>query len=180
MERASAEVSEVLEKTESTAAPSLDLPGAGGPPRAAAGVELDRGQGERRVRADLRRQIASLEHQLGELFASAFPRKGIGYSVAAVGGPRVLGVDELERVRDRLAGRLRDAQDELARRTYVEERNRETLERMIAAPDSFRWLRISNDDIGEPGCRHWHSRPRWGPLGMLLRWWRVKLSSGCP
>lgn len=171
---------EVLEKTEPTAAPSLNLPGGNRTPRPSAPVDLDRDRSERRVRAELRRQIASLEHQLGELFATAFPRKGIGYSVAAAGGPRVLGVAELERVRDRLAARLREAQDELARRTYVEERNRETLERMIAAPDSFRWLRISNDDIGEPGCRHWHSRPRWGPLGMLLRWWRVKLSSGCP
>jgi hypothetical protein len=141
---------------------------------------IDRRDADRRARADLRRQIASLEHQLAELFATAFPRKGIGYAVAAAGGPRVLGVAELERVRDGLATRLREAQDELSRRTRVEERNRETLERMIAEPRRFRWLQVSNEDVGEPGCRHWHSRPAWGPLGMLLNWWRVKLSSGCP
>jgi hypothetical protein len=35
-------------------------------------------------------------------------------------------------------------------------------------------------DVGEPGCKHWHSTPKWGPIGMLLGWWRVKISSGCP
>ena len=136
--------------------------------------------GERRARAELRRQIASLEHQLAELFATAFPRRGIDCSVRAAGGPRILGVAELEATRDDLVVRLREAQTELGRRAYVEERNRETLERMIAAPSRFRWLRISNEDVGEPGCKHWHATPRWGPLGMLLNWWRVKLSSGCP
>ena len=51
---------------------------------------------------------------------------------------------------------------------------------MIAEPERHRWLLVSNEDIGEPGCRHWHSRPRWGILGMLFGWWRIRLSSGCP
>ncbi len=136
--------------------------------------------GERRARAELRRQIASLEQQLADLFATAFPRREIGFSVPAAGGPRILGVAELESVRDSLVSRLREAQIELGRRTYAEERNRETLERMIAEPARFRWLRISNEDVGERGCKHWHATPRWGPVGMFLNWWRVKLSSGCP
>ena len=154
------------------------------PPRnqtpAAPRTGIERRDSERPVRQELRRQIASLEHQRAALFDSAFPRKGIDYAVAAAGGPRILGVAELERVRDGLAMRLREAQDELSRRTRVEERNRETLEKMIAEPQRFRWLQISNEDVGEPGCRHWHARPSWGPLGLLLNWWRVKLSSGCP
>jgi hypothetical protein len=135
---------------------------------------------ERRVREDLRQQIARLERRLGELFASAFPREGIDWHVGALGGPRVLGIEELERVRDALAFRLSEAQSELARRADIEEANRGVLESMIAEPERYRWVRISNDDIGERGCRHWHSRPRWGIVGMLLNWWRVKLSSGCP
>jgi hypothetical protein len=135
---------------------------------------------ERRVRQDLRAQIARLERRLGELFASAFPREGIDWHVGAIGGPRVLGIAELERVRDALAYRLSEAQSELARRADVEEANRGVLESMIAEPERYRWVRISNDDIGERGCRHWHSRPRWGVVGLLLNWWRVKLSSGCP
>src|SRR5215210_219458 len=136
--------------------------------------------GDRRVRDDLRRQIAMLEKRLGELFASAFPRKGFQWTVGAVGGPRVLDIAELERVRDALAVRLREAQLELGRRGEIEEDNRGLLESMIAEPDRYRWVRVSGEDVGERGCRHWHSRPRWGILGMLMGWWRVRLSSGCP
>jgi hypothetical protein len=135
---------------------------------------------ERRAREDLRRQISHLERRLAELFASAFPRRGIEWSVGAVGGPRVLGVAELERVRDALAVRLHEAQAELERRGRAEEQNRGLIEAMVADPRRHRWVRVSNEDVGEPGCRHWHSRPRWGILGMLMGWWRVKLSSGCP
>jgi hypothetical protein len=122
---------------------------------------------ERKARHDLRRQIALLEKRLGELFASAFPRTGIEWSVPAVGGPRV-------------AVRLREAQAELARRGEIEEANRGLLESMIAAPERYHWVRVAAEDIGERPCQHWHSRPRWGILGMLLGWWRVKHSSGCP
>ncbi len=135
---------------------------------------------ERLARQDLRRQIAGLERRLGELFASAFPRRGFEWRVGAVGGPRVLSTGDLERVRDALAVRLRDAQAELGRQAEVEEANRGLLERLIADPDEHRWVIVSNQDIGERGCKHWHSRPRWGILGMLMGWWRVRVSSGCP
>jgi hypothetical protein len=135
---------------------------------------------ERRARHELQRQIALLEKRLGELFASAFPRPGIDWSVPAVGGPRILGVAELERVRDGLAVRLREAQAELARQGEIEEANRGLLESMIAAPERYRWVRVAAEDVGDRPCQHWHSRPRWGILGMLLGWWRVKHSSGCP
>src|SRR6476620_9082323 len=123
---------------------------------------------------------ARLERELGELFASAFPRRQIEWDVAPVGGPRILGLAELEQVRDRLAARVADVRAVLSDHAYVEEKNRELLERMIAEPERFKWVRVSNEDSGEPGCAHWHSRPRWGLLGMLAGWWRVKLSSGCP
>jgi hypothetical protein len=100
--------------------------------------------------------------------------------VPAPGGPRVLGIGELEELRDDLAGRLEVTRRTLRERGYVETRNRERIEEMIAAPQRFKWARISNDDIGEPGCKHWHARPRFGLLGMLMGWWRVKISSGCP
>jgi hypothetical protein len=153
--------------------------GAGIPPEVGGGARV-REDAARLAREDLRRQIGALERELGELFASAFPRRGIGFGVAAAGGPRVLGIAELESVRDALATRLQEARAELAHRVDGEQRSREVLELMIADPDRYRWVRISNDDIGEPGCRHWHSRPRWGLVGMLLGWWRVRVSSGCP
>jgi hypothetical protein len=149
-------------------------------PPATGGRARVREDSERLARDDLRRQIGELERELGELFATAFPRAGIDFGVPAAGGPRVLGVADLEAVRDALAVRLQKARGELSRRVDTEEQNRELIERMIAEPDHYRWVQVSNDDIGERGCRHWHSRPRWGLLGMILGWWRVKLSSGCP
>jgi hypothetical protein len=135
---------------------------------------------DRLARHELRRQIAMLEKRLGELFASAFPRPGIDWGVPAVGGPRVLGIADLERVRDALAVRLQEAQAELGRQGEIEEANRGLLESMIAEPERYPWVRIAAQDIGERPCQHWHSRPRWGILGMLFGWWRVKHSSGCP
>jgi hypothetical protein len=73
-----------------------------------------------------------------------------------------------------------DARGALSARDELETCNRELLERMLAAPQNYKWLRISRDDLGEPGCGHWHSRPRLGLLGMLMGWWRVRISSGCP
>ena len=77
--------------------------------------------------------------------------------------------------------RLRDARAELAergRRRGGEPRPARADDRR--ARDAIAGCIVSNEDIGERGCRHWHSRPRWGILGMLLGWWRVRLSSGCP
>ncbi|MGZ8667721.1 MAG: hypothetical protein ACXWZM_11515 [Solirubrobacterales bacterium] len=135
---------------------------------------------ERLARVELRRQIARLERELAGLFASAYPRREIEWGVAPAGGPRMLGVGELEEVRDALAVRVAEARGEIDRRGEIEEANRELLEWMIAEPAEHKWVRISNEDIGETGCRHWHSRPRFGLLGMLMGWWRVKHSSGCP
>jgi hypothetical protein len=164
------EVPEVLEHSEAiAAAPIVRVPD---PPT----VET----AERRAREDLRRQIGRLERSLGELFASAFPRRGFEWNVGAVGGPRVLSTGDLERVRDALAMRLHDARAELARQADVEEANRTLLEAMIAAPEKHRWLEIPRRDVGEPGCGTYQSRPKLGILGMLFGWWRIRLSSGCP
>jgi hypothetical protein len=51
---------------------------------------------------------------------------------------------------------------------------------MLLEPERHKWVRIGNEHIGEPGCKHWHVQPRWGILGMLMNWWRVRISSGCP
>jgi len=135
---------------------------------------------ERASRADLRRQIAALELLLARLFDSAFPRKGIEFKVAGLGGPRVLSVDELEKVRDGLFTRIQEVREDLHEFAVTEESNRELIERMTADPAAHKWVRVYNEDIGERGCKNWHATPKWGPLGMLMGWWRVKISSGCP
>src|SRR6478752_9177193 len=68
---------------------------------------------ERAARADLRRQIAAMELALARLFGSAFPRNGIDFKVAGMGGPRLLSVDELERTRDGLAARIQEVKSDL-------------------------------------------------------------------
>ncbi|MEX2447155.1 MAG: hypothetical protein WD404_00225 [Solirubrobacterales bacterium] len=142
---------------------------------------LRTGGGERLARAELRRQIGRLERQLGSLVAAGFQRQRIDAAIPAVAAkPRVLDLGELEAVRDSLAERVGEAQRALRGRDELETRNRELLERMLAAPAEHRWLQISRDDLGLPGCGHWHSRPRYGVLGMLMGWWRVRISSGCP
>jgi hypothetical protein len=140
------------------------------------GRELD----ESAARRSLRDQIAKLERDLAAMFANAYPRRGIEWRVGSARGPRVLGVGELEEIRDALAVRLEDARRTLSDRGYVERKNLERIEEMVAEPAQFKWVRISNADIGEPGCKYWHSRPRLGLIGMLMGWWRVKISSGCP
>ena len=134
---------------------------------------------EAAARRSLRGQIAKLERELAAVFANAYPRRGLDWRVTAPGGPRVLGVGDLEEVRDRLAARLEDTRRTLRDRGYVERKNLERIEEMLEQPARFKWVRISNADIGEPGCKYWHSRPRLGLIGMLMGWWRVKISSGC-
>jgi hypothetical protein len=83
-------------------------------------------------------------------------------------------------VRDELAGRLaavRAAAAEQAARQAVARRE---LEQMRAEPAAYRWRRLTNADLGLPGCTTYHVRPRAGLLGMLMGWWRVKVSGGCP
>ncbi len=139
-------------------------------------VEID----ERAARRSLRDQIAKLERELSQAFASAYPRQGFEWSVPGRSGPRILALGELERVRDDLSERLRAVQVALGERTALEEENRRLIERMLRDPRSYRWVRVSREDIGERGCGHWHVRPRLGIVGMLMGWWQVKISSGCP
>ena len=139
-------------------------------------VEVD----ERAARHSLLEQIARLESELVSLFCSTYSRTGFDWRVPSRGGPRLLSLAELERVRDGLATRLQENRRTLGDRTYVEERNRCRIEEMMLEPEKHKWVRVGNEDIGEPGCKHWHSRPRFGLLGMLLGWWRVRISSGCP
>jgi hypothetical protein len=139
------------------------------------------GVDERPARVELRRQVGRLERELATLFAEAFGRTEVDHRVAAIAvEPRVLDLGELERVRDELAERVAEARLTLRERARVETGNRELLRQMLAAPADFKWVQVTRDDVGEPGCGAWHSRPRLGPLGMLMGWWRVKVSSGCP
>jgi hypothetical protein len=135
---------------------------------------------ERPARDALLSQVARLESELGALFCSTYPRQGFGFGVRSRGGPRILPLAELEALRDDLAERLGRSRRALTERTYLEEQHRRRIEEMLLEPEKHRWVRIQNEDIGERGCKSWHVRPRFGILGMLFNWWRVRISSGCP
>ncbi len=141
------------------------------------GVAVD----ERQARLQLRRQIARLEAELSGLFAEAFGHIEVPHRVEVPAAPpRVLDLGQLETVRDGLAARVGEAREALVEQNRVETENRELVEAMLAAPQDYKWVRVSRQDLGLHGCGHWHSRPRLGPIGMLMGWWRVKISSGCP
>ena len=138
---------------------------------------------ERAARRSLRDQIARLEEDLTGLFTSSWPRTDLVPAPAAPArgnGARVLTLAELEQRRDALAEHVARAKHVLAERTAAEEESRRLIEEMLLDPAAHPWVHVSNEDIGEPGCKHWHVRPRAGLLGMLGRWWRVRISSGCP
>lgn len=138
--------------------------------------------GEREARRSLGSQIARLERELGDSQVSCFPH-GVDLPPMAVRhrqGPRLLGLGELETIRDALGARLGAARAQVDARGREQERHRVRLERMLLAPGKHRFETVSNEQLGEGGCGVWQVRPRLGLIGMLAGWWHVKLSSGCP
>jgi hypothetical protein len=135
---------------------------------------------ERGARRTLRAQIARLERDLGAAVIAAYPHLPAGAASVSHHGPRLLGLEKLERVRDDLAGRLADVRAQAAAQAERQQQARLLIERMLLDPGAYRWVRVAAADIGEPGCKHWHVRPRLGLVGMLAGWWHVKISSGCP
>lgn len=132
------------------------------------------------ARRSLRTQIARLERQLADALVTGFPTAAIDVRVNGRGGPRLLELGDLEALRDDLAERLRSAQSELAARADRQERARRLLEAMHADPRAHRLVRLPRAELGVPGCGSYEVRPRLGLVGMLMGWWQVKLSSGCP
>ena len=138
-------------------------------------------QDELAARRSLRMQIARLERELADAFVTAYPMGGLEpRTLDAPRDPRVLDLGELERVRDELAERVRGARVTIAERAEIQAANRLYLERILLEPAKHRFARVSCRELGEPGCGVWHVRPRLGLIGMLMGWWQVKLSSGCP
>jgi hypothetical protein len=149
-------------------------PAVDGSPRSRAEI------GERAARRSLRLQIAKLERELADAFVTAYPMGGLELPDGPAGEPRLLDLAELERVRDELAERLRGARLTITERGEQHAANRLLLERMLLEPGKYRFARVSRNDLGDPRCGHWHVRPRLGLIGMLMGWWQVTLSSGCP
>jgi hypothetical protein len=156
----------------------------------AGGVLSAAGSEERAARRTLRAQVGRLERELSAIVAdrfpyiSAAPEDYAGETSAgeleACPGPSLLGLEELERTRDRLAGRLQRLRRRAAQRDEHERWAHEQLRRMQLEPGRYRHARLPVSDLGQGGCGVWHVRPRLGLIGMLAGWWQLKLSSGCP
>ena len=135
---------------------------------------------ERAARNALRTQIARIERELAHLAAATYPRLSQLAPPSVYRGPRVLGLGELERVRDGLAERLTIQRAAAAEQAARQADARALLERMYLDPPAHRRVRLVNADLGLPGCTAYEVVPRAGVVGMLAGWWHVKVSSGCP
>jgi hypothetical protein len=138
---------------------------------------------ERAARRALRDQIAHLERELEEQRCSSWPRTTLeppppGDRRRAA--PRVLDIGELEAVRDELVSTLADYRRAFAERLLAEERSRRLREELLLDPAAHAGARVRNADVGEGGCGEVRSEPSAGLLGLLMGWWRVVVSSGCP
>jgi hypothetical protein len=145
-------------------------------PHALLGPRVD----EAAARRTLREQIARLEAQLGHALTAAHPALPAPGAARRPTAPRLLSLGELERIRDTLAAQVGEARAAAAAQGERQEAARRRLEELLLDPGLHRFVRIPAAAIGEPSCRTWESRPRLGLLGMLMGWWRVKISSGCP
>ena len=134
---------------------------------------------ERLGRRELRRQIARLEAQLAPYPAEA-RRPGEPTHPLLRPKGHVADMAELEAIRDELIERLKRAREAVERRGERQQRARSRLEEMVSDPAAHKWETVSKQDLGEPGCASLEVQPRWGPVGALMNWWRVKVSSGCP
>lgn len=161
-------------------------------------LTIDRGayapaeDGERAARRSLRAQITRLEREHSAIVAEAFPHissehrstpadvAGGGSATGMPAGPSVLGLGQLELLRDELAGRVQELRRCASERADHERRSRELLELMKLEPGRYKFMRLPVKDLGQGGCGVWEVRPRLGLIGMLAGWWQVKLSSGCP
>jgi hypothetical protein len=156
----------------------IEQPGTQRPEAPWAGVAV---APERAARADLRAQIARLEMRLAHLAAATYPRLDVSPVTPWLsGGPRVLALGDLERVRDALADRLETLRAAALVQAQEQSDAREVLERMLAEPGAYRGRRMTNAELGLPGCTRYEVVPRLGLLGRLASWWQVKISSGCP
>jgi hypothetical protein len=128
------------------------------------------------ARRSLREQLARLEREL-----SALERPPAAPSTTArPGRARLMSIGELEGARDTLTARLAHARALQAERGVAQEVARVRLERMLLEPGRHRFERVPASALGQGGCGVYAVRPRLGLIGMLMGWWQVKLSSGCP
>jgi DNA-binding transcriptional regulator YhcF (GntR family) len=143
-------------------------------------TEVPEVEGDERLgRQELRRQIARLEAELASYPADSRKPGEPTHPLLRPKG-HVPDMAELEQIRDDLIERLNRARAAAERRGDRQRRARTRREEMTANPAAHKWETVASGEMGEPGCATWEVQPKWGPVGALMNWWRVKVSSGCP
>lgn len=127
------------------------------------------------ARRALRGQIARLEAELAP-YPEAGARQPEGKGRAEP-TPHLADVGELERVRDDLITRLKRARAGAEAQARREQAARGRLDAMVRDPAAHRWQAVAEQDMGGPGSATWEVVPTWGPVGALMNWWRVKVTS---
>ena len=95
---------------------------------------------ERAARRTLRAQIAHLERDLGAAVIAAYPRLPAGTARVSHAGPRLLGLEELERIRDDLADRIAEVRAQAAVQGERQAEARLLIERMLLDPGRYKWV----------------------------------------
>ena len=134
---------------------------------------------ETSARRTLLLQIAGLERTLARECCEAFPDE-LELTALPHGAARIQNLEQLEVLRDALVGAVAEARQALVERDRRRESARDRLSALIDDPRANRRERITQAELGIGGCGVWSAVPRLGPMGRLMGWWRVKLSSGCP
>jgi len=141
---------------------------------------LDPEAGAATLRRELRAQISRIETELAAYAWNDPLRPPPDRVATAVPVARVASVEELSRTRNELIDRLARLRGEADRRALREQAGRVHVESMMDDPSSHHWEMVTSEQLGEPDCKNWRVVPRWGPVGAIMGWWRVKVSSGCP
>ncbi len=153
---------------------ATDAPAPSAQPAPDVGHDAD----EAAARRELRRQIARLEAELAFHPEAGSEEPPVRPALRRRG--HVAGLAELEATRNELMTRLKNARVEAEQRGRREARARLRREDMLSRPERHRFERLSLEECGDPGCGEFRVVPRFGPVGALAGWWRVRVSSGCP
>jgi GntR family transcriptional regulator len=128
------------------------------------------------LRRELRGQIAWLESELGAYaWQERLPPPPGGPLTAAPLG-RVADVETLARTRAGLIDRLARLRGEAERRGEAQHEARRHVTEMVSDPGRHSWEIVTAEEAGDDGGREWRVVPRFGPLGAIMGWWRVKVT----
>ena len=137
---------------------------------------------EAAARRTLREQIARLESELGALFCSTFPRTGFDWGVPSARRPaRAVAAPSSSDIRDELADAARSTTaSSSATAPTSRSSTAAASRRCCSTPPSTSGSASRTRTSASAAASSGTSARASASLGMLMNWWRVRISSGCP